>query len=201
MDLGLKGRLVRTCLVAVLAWVSLVPVVAAPPSVVPLRGAALVANRPAPNVVVWLEAGPLDADSAARQPVMDQRSLQFWPQVLAVRVGTTVKFPNDDRVFHNVFSFRDGKKFDLGLYPIGAVKHVRFDQPGVSRLFCNIHPKMAAYVVAVDSPYFATSDERGMFTIDAPPGSYTYRAWRAGADEVTGTATVTAGAMLEVVWP
>lgn len=51
---------------------------------------------------------------------MDQRNLQFLPQVLAVRVGTTVRFPNEDRVFHNVFSFRDGKKFDLGLYPVGA---------------------------------------------------------------------------------
>ena len=132
---------------------------------------------------------------------MDQRNLQFLPQVLAVRVGTTVKFPNGDRVFHNVFSFQDGKKFDLGLYPVGAVKYVRFDQPGVSRLFCNIHPKMAAYVVAVDSPYFATTDEHGAFRIDAPPGTYTYHAWRAGGDILKGRVTVADGAPLNIEWP
>ena len=63
-----------------------------------------------------------------------------------MRVGTTVDFPNNDRVFHNVFSFRDGKRFDLGMYPIGTLRRVTFDKPGLSRLFCNIHPNMAAYV-------------------------------------------------------
>jgi hypothetical protein len=132
---------------------------------------------------------------------MDQRSLQFYPQVLAVRVGTTVRFPNGDRVFHNVFSFKDGKRFDLGVYPVGAVKFVRFDQPGVSRLFCNIHPKMAAYIVAVDSPYFATSDEDGTFSIDAPPGTYTYHAWRPGGDLLKGTVTLGGNSPLDVEWP
>ncbi len=96
-----------------------------------------------------------------REVVLDQRNLSFTPHVLAVQVGTTVKFPNDDRVFHNVFSFHDGHKFDLGLYPVGAVKQVPFDRPGLSRIFCNIHPKMAAYVMVVDTPYFAVSDQAG----------------------------------------
>jgi plastocyanin len=159
-----------------------------------------VEDRLQSNAVVWLEGSSVP--ESERQPVLDQRNLQFWPQVLAVRVGTTVKLPNSDRVFHNVFSFRDGKQFDLGLYPVGAVKHVRFDRPGVSRLFCNIHPKMAAYVVAVDSPYYATSDESGAFTIAAPPGTYKYHAWRAGGPLVEGTVIITAaGAELEVTWP
>jgi plastocyanin len=174
---------------------------AAPAAVVSLAGTARVEGRAQANVVVWLEDGPAGARPDAAEPVMDQRSLQFLPQVLVVRVGTRVKFPNSDRVFHNVFSFKDGKKFDLGLYPVGAVKHVLFDQPGVSRLFCNIHPKMAAYIVAVDSSYFATSNERGAFRIDAPAGTYTYHAWRPGGDILKGRITVGDGAPLHVQWP
>ena len=191
----------RACLIALFIACSFVAAAAAPAVVAPLQGVATVDGRPQPNVVVWLEGGPAGTRPDPRQPVMDQRNLQFLPQVLAIRVGTTVRFPNDDRVFHNVFSFKDGKKFDLGLYPVGAVKLVKFDQPGVSRLFCNIHPKMAAYIVAVDSSYFATTDERGAFYIDAPQGTYTYHAWRAGGEVLEGTVTVGSGAALGIKWP
>jgi len=190
----------RACLLTLLAFCSVAASAAAPGAVVAMPGIARVEGRTHANVVVWLEDGPAGTRADGAQPVMDQRNLQFLPQVLAVRVGTTVKFPNGDRVFHNVFSFKDGKKFDLGIYPVGAVKHVRFDQPGVSRLFCNIHPKMAAYIVAVDSNYFATSDERGAFRIDAPPGTYTYYAWRAGGDILKGRITVADGAPLTIEW-
>jgi hypothetical protein len=111
--------------------------------------------------------------------------------VLAVRVGTTVDFPNEDRVFHNVFSFKDGKKFDLGLYPVGSLKRVEFSVAGVSRLFCNIHPHMAGYVVAVDTPYFSAVDENGAFTIPGvPAGTYTYHAWRPAGPSLTGSVVV-----------
>ncbi|HEV3485547.1 MAG TPA: plastocyanin/azurin family copper-binding protein [Vicinamibacterales bacterium] len=133
--------------------------------------------------------------------MLDQRNLSFSPQVLAVRVGTTVDFPNNDRVFHNVFSFRDGKRFDLGVYPVGARKQVQFDRPGVSRLFCNIHPNMAAYVVAVDTPYFSVSGDDGRFTVPLPAGTYTYHAWRAGAAELTGSVTISGATSLDVRWP
>ena len=167
-----------------------------------LSGSAAVAGKPHANVVVWLEAPAGQQSGDRRRIVLDQRNLQFAPRVLVVRTGTTVEFPNNDRVFHNVFSFRDGKRFDLGLYPIGSVKHVRFDKPGVSRLFCNIHPQMAAYVIAVDSPWFAVSDEHGSFTLpDLPAGSYTYHAWRAGASPITGSLTVGPGSRLEIEWP
>src|SRR5207244_7022575 len=108
----------------------------------------------ASNAVVWLDAPGAPMLSQSGPVVLDQRNLGFSPHVLAVRVGTIVDFPNDDRVFHNVFSFRDGKRFDLGMYPVGAVRQVRFDQAGLSRIFCNIHPNMAAYVMAIESPYF-----------------------------------------------
>ena len=166
-----------------------------------VSGSAVVGGKPQANVVVWLEAPAEQGFHAPRRIVLDQRNLQFEPRVLAVRTGTTVEFPNNDRVFHNVFSFRDGKRFDLGLYPIGSVKHVQFDKPGVSRLFCNIHPQMAAYVVAVDSPWFAVSDESGSFTLpDLPAGTYTYHAWRAGASPLTGGLTVEPGTRLEIGW-
>jgi high-affinity iron transporter len=84
---------------------------------------------------------------------------------------------------------------------VGAVKYVTFDRPGVSRLFCNIHPSMAGYVVVVDSPYFSASDTSGRFAIQAPPGRYAYRAWRAGGDPVEGTVTVDGDSTLDVRWP
>jgi hypothetical protein len=190
----------RACFIALFMSCSLTAAAAAPAAVVPLRGEASVDGHPQANVVIWLEGGPVDAPPDPQDTVMDQRNLQFFPQVLAVRTGTTVRFPNDDRVFHNVFSFKDGKQFDLGLYPVGAVKSVRFDHPGVSRLFCNIHPKMAAYVVAVDSAYFATTDDRGAFHSAAPEGTYTYHAWRAGGDLRTGKVSVGSGAALGITW-
>ena len=169
---------------------------------IPISGSTAVAGKPQADVVVWLEA-PAGQDSLdKRKVVLDQRNLQFAPRVLAVRTGTTVEFPNNDRVFHNVFSFRDGKRFDLGLYPIGSIKHVRFDRPGVSRVFCNIHPHMAAYVVAVDSPWFAVSEADGDFTLpDVPAGTYTYQAWRAGGPALTGRHTVQPASLLKIDWP
>jgi plastocyanin len=168
-----------------------------------VRGVAYAGGRPQPHVVVWLEApGAPKAATDTRTIVLDQRNLTFYPHVLAVRVGTTVDFPNNDRVFHNVFSFRDGKRFDLGMYPVGTRRRVTFDQPGVSRLFCNIHPNMAAYVVAIDSPYFAITDNNGAFAIaDVPPGSYKSAAWRPGADTLHGAFSTDSGMPLDVRWP
>jgi plastocyanin len=165
-----------------------------------VRGRVLAGGRPAANVVVWFEA-PDAPRRAAQKVILDQRNLKFSPQVLAVRVGTEVHFPNNDRVFHNVFSFTNGKPFDLGLYPTGASKHITLDRAAVNRLYCNIHPHMAAYIVAVDSPYYATSDRTGRFAIDGvPPGRYTYHAWRSGAETLTATVAVGEGAALEVSW-
>jgi plastocyanin len=166
-----------------------------------LHGTTRAGGRATPNAVVWLEAPNLPGETAAGKVVLDQRNLSFSPHVLAVRVGTTVAFPNSDRVFHNVFSFRDGKRFDLGMYPVGALRHVTFDKPGLSRIFCNIHPNMAAYVVAVDTPYFAVSDGDGSFTIaSVVPRSYTYHAWRAGAAELTGPWSPAGDRTLTVDW-
>ena len=170
-----------------------------------LQGTTFAGGQPVGDAVVWLDAPAAPARRAAAAPrevVLDQRNLSFSPHVLAVQVGTTVKFPNGDRVFHNVFSFHDGQKFDLGLYPVGAVKHVPFDRPGLSRIFCNIHPKMAAYVLVVDTPYFAVSDQAGAFTItNVPAGTYRYHAWRSGGAMLNDSVVVAPGTSFQVRWP
>ena len=166
-----------------------------------LTGVVLFQGRPEKNVVVWFEGGGSALASPPKHIVLDQRQLQFKPHVLAVRVGTQVEMPNSDRVFHNVFSFHDGKRFDLGLYPVGTARMVTFDRPGLSRIFCNIHPNMAAYVMAVDSGYFAVSDSSGRFLIEAvPSGTYVYHAWHPGGTTVSGSATVDGDKSLEIRW-
>ena len=167
-----------------------------------LNGIARAGARPELNAVVWLEAPNAVAPVQKQKIVLSQHNETFLPHVLAVRLGTTVEFPNEDRVYHNVFSFHDGKKFDLGTYPVGSVKRVVFSEPGVSRLFCNIHPHMSGYVVALDSPYFVAVNEDGTFTIPGvPPGTYTYHAWRPAGPTRTGTAVLPSGTLLTVTWP
>jgi plastocyanin len=190
----------RYSAIALLLFLSL-PAGASGPGGIEVRGTARAGNRPVAHAVVWLDAPNLPP-SRASMVILDQRNLTFSPQVLVVRVGTNVEFPNNDRVFHNVFSFRDGKPFDLGMYPVGTKRLVTFDRPGLSRIFCNIHPNMAAYVMVVDTPYFGLSDERGAFTIPSvPPRSYTYHAWRAGAPEVSGQLVAAGGTPLVIDWP
>ena len=131
------------------------------------------------GVVVWLI--PLDS-GAPRLPVVHPRLVQknkrFEPHLLVIPVGTSVDFPNEDPFFHNVFSLYKGKRFDLGLYEAGSSRTVRFDRPGVSFIFCNIHPEMSAAVVALETPYYGISNNAGELTIrDVPPGRYQLAVW------------------------
>ncbi len=177
--------------------------VAAPLTAEPrvLRGIVRVEGRPAKDVVVWLEGGRPTPASASRV-VLDQRNMAFVPRLLVVPVGTTVEMPNSDRVFHNVFSFHNGKRFDLGLYPAGTRKLVTFDQPGVSRVFCNIHPTMAAYIVAVNASRFAVTDADGRFSIEGVDGDRIgYSMWRAGAEPRSGTLAGLGDEPVTIDWP
>jgi plastocyanin len=139
----------------------------------------------ASNVAVWLtridENGnpqPPASAPAGPPPQLVQRNKSFDPHVLVVEVGSLIQFPNKDPFFHNVFSLYDGKRFDLGLYEAGTTRSVRFSRPGVSFLFCNIHPEMSAVVVAVDTPYFAVSDSAGRLSIaNVPDGRYEMHVW------------------------
>jgi len=145
------------------------------------------APRDAPDrrrSVVFLETAPqaaFEAPSPGRA-VLDQRNENFVPYVLAVTVGSTVDFPNSDRVYHNVFSLSKPKRFDLGRYPRGQSRSVRFDQPGVVRVFCEIHSHMSAFVLVFAHRYFATTDAEGRYRIEGvPPGDYTLAVWNDGA--------------------
>jgi len=109
---------------------------------------------------------------------MVQHHKRFDPHVLAMPVGSVVDFPNLDPFFHNVFSMFDGKRFDLGLYEAGASHSATFDRPGISYIFCNIHPEMSAVVIAVDSLYYAVSNKAGQFSIlNVPAGRYAISVW------------------------
>ena len=110
--------------------------------------------------------------------VMDQNELRFVPHVLAVQVGTRVEFPNSDPVSHNVFSISPAKRFNLGLYPRGGKRHIKFDQPGVVGLLCNVHLEMSAYIVVLKNPYFARTGPDGTYRIaGVPAGRYRLRCW------------------------
>jgi hypothetical protein len=103
------------------------------------------------------------------------------PYVLAITVGTTVDFPNHDRTYHNVFSLSRPRRFDLGRYPQGESKSLRFDRPGVVRVFCDIHSHMSAFILVFAHRFFATTDAEGRFRLDdVPPGAYTLVAWNDG---------------------
>jgi plastocyanin len=131
------------------------------------------------GVVVWLN--PIDGAALRgqrRKQTITQRNKRFSPHVVAVEIGAEVDFPNEDPFFHNVFSIYNGKRFDLGLYASGETKPVNFNRPGVSYIFCNIHPQMSAIVVTLDTPWFAVSDQSGNFTINnVPDGRYRLSVW------------------------
>src|SRR5579871_4357301 len=104
---------------------------------------------------------------------MLQKDKTFSPHLLAIPVGASVDFPNLDPIFHNAFSSYNGQMFDVGLYPPGSSRKVRFTREGVVRVFCNIHASMSAVIVVLGTPYFATTRQNGSFEIPAvPSGEY-----------------------------
>jgi len=148
-------------------------------------------HRSNEGVVLWLT--PVDTALPARSPgptrnhlQLAQRNKQFVPHLLVVQTGSVVDFPNFDPFFHNVFSYFNGKRFDLGLYESGSSRSVHFDRPGVSYIFCNIHPEMSAVVVSVPTPYYATSSASGSLVIrDVVPGNYTMHVWAMGNSDAS----------------
>jgi plastocyanin len=143
--------------------------------------------------VVYLETAPRGAFEQVEpgRAVMDQRNETFVPHVLAITTGTVVDFPNSDRIYHNVFSLSKPARFDLGRYDVGRSKSVRFDRPGIVRVFCEIHSHMNAFILVFSHPFFAVTDADGRYRINnVPPGSYTVIAWHEGAPSEPRTAAV-----------
>jgi plastocyanin len=134
--------------------------------------------KDASDVVVWLtpRSGRAPAPPAQKYRLV-QQDKRFHPHLLIVPLGAVVEFPNHDPFFHNVFSVYEGTPFDLGLYESGSSKLVRFDRPGPSYIFCNIHPEMSAVVLALKTPYFARTNARGEYALDVPPGDYEMEVW------------------------
>lgn len=142
-----------------------------------VQGAVTVAGgRSAANVVVSLMAPGLAA-APPRTPIeMDQKRFLFVPHVLPVVKGTTVRFLNSDKEDHNVYSPQGG--YNLGTWPPGQTRDQVFDKPGVYTQLCRIHPDMEAFIVVLDTPYFAVTDENGRYAIkNVPAGEYTLRTW------------------------
>jgi len=134
--------------------------------------------KDARDVVVYLENVEGVFEPPSEKPVIGQKDLIFNPHVLPVLVGTTVKFPNNDNVRHNVFSPSKTKKLNLGTYGSGIVREVTFDKPGAVSLLCNVHAEMSAFVIVLENPYFAMTGPDGKFTIkDVDPGTYTIITW------------------------
>jgi len=143
-----------------------------------------------PNTVVWLTPLSGSATGMPATPPRDpakandpdfrliQKNKSFEPHLLVVPVGSVVEFPNHDPFFHNVFSLFEGKRFDLGLYEAGSTRIVHFDRPGVSYIFCNIHPEMSAVIVTVNTPWYAISSPLGQLSIaNVPHGRYLMHIW------------------------
>ena len=130
--------------------------------------------------VVYIELAPREAFEAARitRATVDQRGETFVPHVVAVEAGTQVDLPNSDEIYHNVFSLSPLTAFDLGRYESGRSKSVRFDRPGIVRVFCDIHSHMSAFVLVFSHRFFTVTDEDGSYRLDGlMPGTYTVTAW------------------------
>jgi|SRR5208282_793360 len=143
-----------------------------------------------PATVVWLT--PITATGEAtvtpnplsnppQIPRLIQKNKSFEPHILVVPAGSMVEFPNHDPFFHNVFSLFEGKRFDLGLYEAGTSRTVRFDRPGISYIFCNIHPEMSAVIITLATPLYAISNADGQIALTGVPyGRYYLHVWSEG---------------------
>jgi len=141
------------------------------------------------NVAVYLKGG--QERPIPRKVTVEQHHMMFIPRVTVIPTGSTVVFTNNDKIFHNVFSVSEPKKFNVDTVESGEPKEVTFDKNGVVTLLCNVHHEMLAYVVITDSNHSSVSDAEGAFTIsDVPAGTYEVATWSDSAKPV-GVTTVT----------
>ena len=132
------------------------------------------------DFVIYLDEPLASVTPAGTKPVAitTQKNAVFEPHVLPIAVGTTVKWPNEDDIYHNVFSMSDPKVFNLGLYHQERVPILTFDKPGRVDVFCAIHSQMHCIILVVPNPFFAKADANQTFVIkDVPAGTYQLRAW------------------------
>jgi plastocyanin len=174
----------RRCLVLLTASCALAAALVAAPAAsesltgrVEVREGGAVLSDPTATIVYFVADGPA-RKAAPTTATIETRGRRFHPQTIAVPVGSTVRFPNQDPIRHNVFSISPAGRFDLGLYGPGQGRARRFDHPGIVRLFCNVHRAMSAYVVVLDTPWHAAVDAEGRFSLTGlPEGSGTLHVW------------------------
>lgn len=152
---------------------------------------------------VWVGSGAPMLESGKVPAVrIEQRGYQFRPALAVVQAGTPVVFPNEDQLYHSVFSYSPAKRFDLGRFRKGEEPNaVVLDTPGVVQLFCEVHEHMRANVIVVDTPWFAVTDPEGRFSIEGiAPGRHSVSIWLSPKQTVTREVEVRAGQVLEVDW-
>lgn len=147
------------------------------PVTVQLRGPN---GQPLAGAAIAIEVKGRTGKTSTAKAEMGQRDRQFSPQLLVVQTGTAVNFPNFDTVRHHVYSFSPIKVIDIKLYSGTPAEPVVFDKPGVAALGCNIHDRMSAHIVVVDTPTFARTDDKGQASFDLPAGEHAVKAWHAG---------------------
>jgi plastocyanin len=155
------------------------------------------------NVVIYLKDAPMRAVTPRRTSIR-QKGETFLPRVVAVPVGSTVDFPNDDPIFHNVFSLSRARTFNLGRFPRGESRAVRFDKAGIVKVFCDIHSHMAASVIVFNHPWFTVPDGSGTFEIaNLPAGNQQITAWHERLGDTTVRVRIEPGraASVEFVLP
>ncbi len=151
------------------------------------------------DVVVFLEGKLSNADRPTQAELVQQNQ-RFEPQMLVVPVGSTVSFPNADPIFHNVFSLSSAKKFDLGYYPAGQTRVMKFDEAGVVQVYCHLHPNMYAAIVVVPNHWYTRPADDGTFSLGhLPPGKYHLVAWHMSAGFFRKQIEMTTGADADVI--
>jgi plastocyanin len=154
---------------------------ALPSTAYPTRAVASSGTHAIPeirNVVVYLKDAAFRGTVPALKAVLRQEHETFVPHVLPITRGSTVEFPNDDPIFHNVFSLSSAASFDLRRYPRGQSRSQEFPKPGIVKVFCHIHSHMSAAILVLDHPYFTVPGTDGTFELpNVPPGEYTVAGW------------------------
>ncbi len=176
----------------------------------PVNGKVMFMTRRGQNPVVnetlvGLESAGKTWKKPASTFTLTTRSKAFLPHVVAVPAGSTINFPNEDPIAHNLFSLTPGNTFDLGLYRRGSGKSHKFDAPGTVNVYCNVHPNMSAVVHVMSTPFYGFADPNGNYSFDVPPGRYRVTAWNeqggtsAPADlEVKADGSVAGGTLLTI---
>jgi plastocyanin len=125
-----------------------------------------------------IKVAPPEAPARVVTSRVEQKGAMFNPHVLPILVGTTVEWPNNDDILHNVFSYSKPNDFDLGLYKSPKVERWTFQHSGRVDVFCSIHTRMSCIVLVLENPCFASTDDRGRYSIrDVPAGAYKLKAW------------------------